>query len=73
MCIRTRKRNVERNDNVFQFTVSQLQWEPYLKGLQMLKVLGLPLKITVDDEKKIIFVDHLGFLKFGILTSKGSY
>ena len=64
----TRKRYMERNDNISQVTVSQLQWEPYIKGLQILKVLGLPLKIKVD-ENKITFVDHLGFVKFGILTS----
>ena len=69
MCSSTHKRNMEGNDDVSQVTISQLQWDPYLKGLQMLKVLGLPLKITVD-ENNITFVDHLGFVKFGILTSK---
>ena len=68
MSSNTPKRYMERNDNVSQVNVSQLQWEPYLKGLRMLKVLGLPLKITVD-ENKIIFVDHFGFVKFGILIS----
>lgn len=43
---------------------------PYCKGLRLFKVLGLPLKIVLTDEKEVKFEDRLRFFKCGLEIGK---
>ena len=56
---------MNRNNEVSPFMTAQPLWGPFIKGLGIFKALGLPLKITVTERNKIVFEDHLRFLKFG--------
>ena len=58
------------NNEVSPFKASHHLWDPYIKGLRIFKALGLPLKITVTEGNKIVFEDHLRFLKFGCIIGK---
>ena len=58
------------DNKVSPFAASHHLWEPYIKGLRLFKALGLPLKITVTEGNKILFEDHLRFLKFGAILGK---
>ena len=42
--------------------------EPYLKGLRLLKLLGLPLKTRYAEDGSIEFEDHLRLVKGGSAT-----
>ena len=64
-------RNMVTNNEVMPYyTTSHHIWDPYVKGLRIFKVLGLPLKITVTEGNKIVFDDHLRILKFGAIMGK---
>ena len=50
-------------------TKSQISiMEPYLKGLRLLKLLGLPLKTRYAEDGSIEFEDHLRLVKGGSAT-----
>ena len=45
--------------------------EPYLKGMRLMKLLGLPLKTTLAEDGSIVFEEH-GRLLMGGLTAGNS-
>ena len=58
------------NNEVSPFKASHPLWEPYIKGLGIFKVLGLPFRIIVNEGNKIVFEDHLRLLKYGCIIGK---
>ena len=40
--------------------------EPYLKGMHLLKLVGLPLKATLAEDGSIVFEEHGRLLKGGL-------
>ena len=40
--------------------------EPYLKGMRLLKLVGLPLKATLAEDGSIVFEEHGRLLKGGL-------
>ena len=43
---------------------------PYCNGLRFFKLLGLPLKIDITDEKEVKFEDRLRFVRCGLEIGK---
>ena len=44
--------------------------KPYIEGLRILKILGLPLKICEQDDGSIVFKDNLRWVKCGVIICK---
>ena len=46
--------------------------EPYLEGMRLIKLLGLPLKTRFGEDGSIEFEDHLRLVKGGFATGNNS-
>ena len=44
--------------------------EPYLEGMRLVKLLGLPLKTRLAEDGSIKFEDHLRLVKGGFATGE---
>ena len=44
--------------------------EPYLEGMRLVKLLGLPLKTRLTEDGSIKFEDHLRLVKGGFATGE---